>query len=90
MGNTIGDIVWLIYNIYFYMIFVYILMSWVPNVRESFIGELLGKLVEPFLAPFRRFIPPLMGTIDFSPIVALLVLRLAAVGLISVLNYIFV
>ncbi|WP_410768060.1 YggT family protein [Fontibacillus sp. BL9] len=90
MGNTIGDIVWLIYNIYFYMIFAYILMSWVPNVRESFIGELLGKLVEPFLAPFRRFIPPLMGTIDFSPIIALLVLRLAAVGLISVLNYIFV
>ncbi len=81
---------WLIYNIYFYMIFAYILMSWVPNVRESFIGELLGKLVEPFLAPFRRFIPPLMGTIDFSPIIALLVLRLAAVGLISVLNYIFV
>lgn len=72
------------------MIFVYILMSWLPNARDSFIGELLGKLVEPFLAPFRKFIPPIMGMIDISPIVALFVLQLAARGLTSVLNYIFV
>jgi len=89
-SHTIESIVLLLYQIYFYMVLVYILMSWVPNIRESFIGELLGKLVEPYLAPFRRFIPPLMGMIDFSPIIALFVLRLAAFGLISVLNYIFV
>lgn len=89
MGNTIDTIVSMIYNIYTTLIIIYILMSWLPNVRESFIGELLGKLVEPFLAPFRRFIPPLMGMIDFSPIIALFVLRLAAIGLSSVLRYIF-
>ncbi|GJM81376.1 hypothetical protein HMSSN139_38720 [Paenibacillus sp. HMSSN-139] len=61
MVGYIDSIVWLLYNIYFYMILVYILMSWVPNVRESFIGELLGKLVEPYLAPFRRFIPRSWG-----------------------------
>ena len=85
---NIDSIVWLLYNIYFYMILVYILMSWIPNARDSFIGELLGKLVEPYLAPFRRFIPPIMGMIDISPIVALLVLQLAASGLISILHYI--
>ncbi|PZT53981.1 YggT family protein [Paenibacillus silvae] len=69
------------------MVIVYILMSWLPNARESFIGELLGKFVEPYLSPFRRFIPPLFGVLDISPIVALLVLRLALVGLISVLRY---
>ncbi len=90
MGSgTIESIVNLLYNIYFYMILIYILMSWVPNARESFIGDLLGKLVEPYLSPFRRFIPPLMGMIDFSPIVALYALRLARIGLLSVLNYIF-
>lgn len=88
MVGTIDSIVLLLYNIYFYMILVYILMSWVPNARDSFIGELLGKLVEPYLAPFRRFIPPIMGMIDISPIVALFVLRLAVYGLISVLHYI--
>lgn len=86
--GTIENIVWIIYQIYFYMILIYILMSWVPNVRSSFIGELLGKLVEPYLAPFRRFIPPIMGMIDISPIVALFVLQLAMKGLIAVLYYI--
>ncbi|MMZ62220.1 YGGT family protein [compost metagenome] len=86
LGNII-DIVDLLYNIYFYMIFAYILMSWVPNVRDSFIGELLGKLVEPYLAPFRKFIPPIMGMIDISPIIALFVLNWAIYGLKSILVY---
>ncbi|WP_110934382.1 YggT family protein [Paenibacillus bouchesdurhonensis] len=78
----------MLHDIYFYMVLIYILMSWVPNARESFIGELLGKLVEPFLAPFRRFIPPIMGMIDISPIVAIFALRMAVFGLISVLSYV--
>lgn len=69
------------------MIMAYVLMSWLPNVRESFIGELLGKLVEPYLTPFRRFIPPLMGVIDFSPIVAIFVLQLAVSGLQSIIIF---
>ncbi|GIO39174.1 membrane protein [Paenibacillus antibioticophila] len=85
----IYNTVMMLYQIYFYMILIYILMSWLPNARESFIGEWLGKLVEPYLSPFRRFIPPLMGMIDFSPIVAIFVLRLAAFGLIAVLEFIF-
>ncbi|MBT2285353.1 YggT family protein [Paenibacillus polymyxa] len=76
-----------LYQIYFYMVIVYILMSWLPNARESFIGEWLGKLVEPYLSPFRRFIPPLFGVLDISPIVALIVLQLALSGLISILRY---
>lgn len=87
MATTIISLVDLLYNIYFYMILAYILMSWLPNARESFIGDLLGKLVEPYLAPFRRFIPPIMGTIDISPIVALYVLRLARYGLMSLILY---
>ncbi|MNH85309.1 YGGT family protein [compost metagenome] len=85
--SSIETIIYALYQIYMYMIIIYILMSWIPNVRESFIGDLLGKLVEPFLAPFRRFIPPVMGMIDISPIVALFVLRLAVIGLISVVGY---
>ncbi|MEK3731113.1 MULTISPECIES: YggT family protein [Paenibacillus] len=81
------SIVELLFQIYFYMILVYVLMSWLPNVRESFIGELLGKLVEPYLSPFRRFIPPIMGMIDISPIVALFVLRLAQNGVYAILGY---
>ncbi|WP_025693103.1 MULTISPECIES: YggT family protein [Paenibacillus] len=83
----IYSIIEILFNIYFYMIIFYVLMSWLPNVRDNFIGELLGKLVEPYLTPFRKIIPPLFGTIDFSPVVALLVLELAMNGLRSVLIY---
>ncbi|AWB45352.1 hypothetical protein DCC85_14730 [Paenibacillus sp. CAA11] len=75
----------LLTTIYSYMIIIYVLMSWVPSIQESFIGEMLGKMVEPFLTPFRRFIPPIMGMIDISPIVALFALRFASYGLSSIL-----
>lgn len=84
---SIEIVVGLLLQIYTYMIIVYVLLSWLPNARESFIGELLAKLVEPYLSPFRRFIPPIFGMIDISPIIALIVLRFAAAGLISVLRY---
>jgi YggT family protein len=85
--ESLVNILGFAYQIYFYMVIVYILMSWLPNARESFIGEWLGKLVEPYLSPFRRFIPPLFGVLDISPIVALIVLQLALNGLISILRY---
>lgn len=88
MVGTLLDVVDVIYRIYYWMIIIYIFMSWVPNVRESFIGEFLGKMVEPYLAPFRRIVPPL-GMIDFSPIVALLALWLASFGLKSLLIFVF-
>ncbi|KOP64152.1 hypothetical protein AMS62_02025 [Bacillus sp. FJAT-18019] len=87
MTYEIFRIVDVLFQIYFYMILVYVLMSWLPNVRESFVGELLGKLVEPYLAPFRRFIPPIMGMIDISPIIALFVLRLAQQGVFAILRF---
>ncbi|MET3850324.1 MULTISPECIES: YggT family protein [Paenibacillus] len=81
MAQNIDTILSLLFNIYFYMIIIYVLMSWLPNIRESFIGELLGKLVEPYLSPFRKIIPPIFGMLDISPIVALFVLQFAMQGL---------
>lgn len=87
MSVEIFQIVRTLFQIYFYMILIYVLMSWLPNVRESFVGELLGKLVEPYLSPFRRFIPPIMGMIDISPIIALFVLQLAEQGVYAILEF---
>lgn len=72
---------------YSILLIVYIFMSWVPSTRETTIGRFLEKICEPYLEPFRRFIPP-FGMIDISPIVAILVLRLAGTGLASLTNYI--
>jgi len=67
-------------EIYGYALIVYIFMSWFPGARESSFGQILTKICEPYLEQFRKFIPPL-GMIDFSPIVAILVLQLARYGL---------
>lgn len=64
------------FQIYMYALIIYILMSWFPGARESTFGEFLGRICEPYLEQFRRFIPPL-GMIDFSPLVAIIVLQFA-------------
>ncbi|MCM3739121.1 YggT family protein [Oceanobacillus luteolus] len=69
-------------SIYSWALIIYILMSWFPGARESSFGEMLGRICEPYLEIFRRFIPPL-GMIDISPIVAIIVLSLARTGLVS-------
>lgn len=66
-------------NVYGMIIFVYVLMSWFPNKRGIIgqIYEFLGKICDPYLNLFRKFIPPIGGMVDVSPIVAFLVLQLA-------------
>ncbi|GGA84015.1 YggT family protein [Ornithinibacillus halotolerans] len=77
---TIFEILTNVLRIYSFGLIIYIFMSWFPGARESSFGEILSKLYEPYLEPFRKFIPPL-GMIDISPIVAILVLQLASRGL---------
>ncbi|OUO34532.1 YggT family protein [Olsenella sp. An290] len=65
-----------LFNVYEVLIVAYCLMSWVPRTGSGLFEDIrgaLGILVEPYLGFFRRFIPPL-GGIDFSPVVAILVL----------------
>ncbi|UIR29078.1 YggT family protein [Priestia flexa] len=69
-------------EIYSWALIIYIFMSWVPDIRASRFGQILGSICEPYLEPFRRIIPPL-GMIDLSPLVAILVLRFASGGLVS-------
>jgi YggT family protein len=65
------------------LLFIYIIMSWVPQAKDSPIGIVIGKIVEPYLSIFRRFIPPI-GMIDLSPIVAIFALKFVEIGLLTV------
>jgi YggT family protein len=84
--NLISVIDWA-FQIYYILIIVYVLLSWVPNARSSPVGTLLEKLVEPYLSVFRRLIPPL-GMIDLSPVVALFALHFVKLGLFTVLDWV--
>jgi YggT family protein len=76
---VLHNIIITILDIYRWVLIGYILMSWVPNIRETTFGQFIGTLAEPYLAPFRKIIPPL-GMIDISPIVAIIALGFAQTG----------
>ncbi|MDF2858127.1 MAG: putative rane protein [Neobacillus sp.] len=78
--DIIFDLLISLINIYKWMMIIYILMSWFPNMKESQIGTGLARLCEPFLEPFRRVIPPI-GMMDLSPLAAFFVLSFAPAGL---------
>ena len=65
-----------IFNLYFFLIILRIFLSWIPNIRwELQPWQTLRQVTDMYLNLFRRWIPPLAG-LDFSPIVALIVLQI--------------
>lgn len=74
------------------VIFVDVLLSWILSPFNKF-RQFLDRLVDPILRPFRnlisRFLPPTGGMrLDFSPMLAIVVLQLIARGLTLLYNYI--
>ena len=74
-------------DMYTFIIFIYVLLSWIPTKQGVLqnIDEVLGKLCDPYLDLFKRFIPPLGGMVAISPLVAIVVLQLV----VRVLYFIF-
>lgn len=79
-------IIGLLFNIYYFCLIGYILMSWIPALQNSAVGRFLETICEPYLGIFRKFIPPI-GMIDLSPLVGILVLGFIETGLYKVLSY---
>ncbi|MGB8002267.1 MAG: YggT family protein [Anaerobacillus sp.] len=75
-------------QVYTWILIIYIFMSWVPNARESSIGQMIASVAEPYLAPFRKVIPPIGGMLDISPIVAIFALQFVQYGIIALFNMI--
>ncbi|MEL6247985.1 MAG: YggT family protein [Cyanobacteria bacterium J06648_16] len=67
-------------NLYFVLLIVRILLSWFPNMDWSNpLLSALSQLTDPYLNLFRSLIPP-MGGIDFSAILAILLLQFVTRG----------
>jgi YggT family protein len=78
IGYTLARVITAICDVYSAILFIYVLMSWIPRTGGGVISDIyegLGRICEPWLGLFRRFIPP-VGNIDFSPIIAIIVLEL--------------
>lgn len=62
-------------NVYTLLLFVYAVLSWIPDLRRGRWVYLLAAVIEPVLTPIRRIIPPL-GGLDLAFLIVLLVLQL--------------
>ncbi|MDI6784108.1 MAG: YggT family protein [bacterium] len=76
----------LAYNIYVFLLFVRIILSWTNPNPWNPIVQWIYKLTDPVLNFVRRLVPLRVGMFDFSPIIAFLLLsiiRWVVVGIVA-------
>jgi YggT family protein len=81
----------MLFNVIYFLLVIRIILSWFPVNPYSEIVQILYRITEPILAPFRR-LPLQMGAIDFSPIIAFIAIAFARnfiVGILTQLAYRF-
>ena len=82
--NDIADYVNALFLVYIILIFVRILLSWIPRIPYNpILSAAIGfvnDVTNPYLGLFRRVLPPVGGggfALDLSPIVGTIVLFIA-------------
>ena len=92
LGDAISSIerfVHVFITLYGIVLIAYILMSWVRlpySLTVDRIQHFLHDVSEPYLRLFRRFIP-MAGGLDFSPIIAFIVLGVIDQLVVRILNH---
>ena len=71
-------------NVLTILIFVWVIASWILAPMHP-VREALDRVVEPLLAPIRRMLPA-TGPVDFSPMVLIILIALAAQILTSLIR----
>jgi YggT family protein len=68
-------IVHLLFATYTFMLLARVMLSWFPDFQRYRLTRFLIFYTEPYLALFRRVIPPIGGMMDLSPLIAFFALR---------------
>ena len=80
--DEIADYVSALFLVYLVLIFIRVLLSWVPRMPYNpylrAVVRFIEETTDPYLNLFRRFIPPIGGRLDISPIVAIIVLSIVS------------
>lgn len=83
------NVVHFTFAIYTVMIFLTLLSSWLPQIKGHRMMKLVGKCTDPYLGIFRKFIPPIKGVLDISPILALFALRFLEPIVANIVGWVF-
>lgn len=88
--DEIADYAAALFTVYIVLIFIRVLLSWVPRMPYNlYLRAVVGFIEEttnPYLNLFRRVIPPIGGRLDLSPIVAIFVLLIAQGVVVSLIR----
>lgn len=83
--DDVADYIQTLTLVYLVLIFIRIIMSWIPRIPYNrFLAGFLKfvtDVTDPYLNLFRRFLPPVRlgpGALDLSPIVATFVLLIVS------------
>ena len=82
---TITALVSLLFGVYSILILIRVLLTWVSVSPYHPAVRILHQVTDPVILPLRRLIPPIGGTVDVSPIAALILLEILHSVLISLL-----
>ncbi len=74
LASGLKELLRTVLQFYTVAILVQAVLSWVAPGTHNPATQLLGRLCEPLLRPFRRLIPP-VGGLDFSPLLVLIGLQ---------------
>lgn len=69
-------------SLFIFLIIVFAVLSWIPNANTAALLSVLHKLLEPILKPIRQFVP-LIGGIDLSPLIALLIIYFIRIAVLA-------
>ena len=70
-------------DVFFYAILLQVILSWVNP--QSPISSVLNNLTKPILAPIQRILPN-AGGMDFSPVVALILIQMINISVVKTLE----
>jgi YggT family protein len=91
--DDVADYVDTLVLVYIVLIFVRIIMSWIPRIPYNrwLAGFLkfVSDVTDPYLNLFRRVLPPVRlgpGALDLSPIVATFVLIIVGMIVVSIID----
>lgn len=80
LAAVIADLIRTVVWIFMIALIIQAIMSWVGNSYGNPMGSLLDSLTAPILDPIRKFVP-LIGMVDLSPLVAILLLQVVLIAL---------
>ena len=75
MTAVLYNFLFLLSSVLWILIIARVVISWVAPAGGGGLVAFIYQMTEPFLAPIRRVLPPTAG-IDWSPLVAMLLLGL--------------